>query len=437
MFGFSIVWVGQFLSLFGSAMTQFALIIWAWKLTGSATALALVAFFSFGPTVALSPIAGALVDRWSRKLVMMLSDLAAGLATIAILVLYATGRLQIWHLYAAGAFAGAFHAFQWPAYSAAISMMLPKSQYARASGMVSLAESGSHVMAPLAAGVLIGIIGIAGILIIDIVTFVAAIGALLIVHVPSPPRTEAGARGRGGLWQESLYGFRYILERPSLLGLQLVFLVGNLLSTVGMILLAPMVLARTGNNPAALGSVQSAGAMGGVVGALALSVWGGPKRRVHGVLVGHILAGLLGHTLMGLGRGLPAWIAAAFLGWMIIPIVNGSNQAIWMAKVAPDVQGRVFSVRRLIAQISAPLAMLAAGPLADRLFEPGMMAGGRLAPLFGPLVGTGQGSGMALMMVGAGVLVAAAALSAYAFPVVRDVEALMPDHDAGGAPEAS
>ncbi|MBI3360855.1 MAG: MFS transporter, partial [Chloroflexi bacterium] len=109
---FIIVWFGQVISLFGTAMTQFAMTIWAWKLTGSATALALVGFFNFGPTVLLSPIAGALVDRWNRKLVMMLSDLAAGLSTVAILLLYVSGHLQIWHLWIAGAFSGAFQAFQ-------------------------------------------------------------------------------------------------------------------------------------------------------------------------------------------------------------------------------------------------------------------------------------------------------------------------------------
>src|SRR3990172_8175444 len=181
MTAFTIVWFGQVISLLGSAMTQFALTIWAWQITGSATALALVGFFNFGPTVLLSPIAGALVDRWNRKLVMMLSDLAAGLSTVVILVLYATDNLQIWHLYIAGAFSGAFQAFQFPAYSASISLMMPKEQYARANGMISVADFGSGIFAPVLAALLLGAIGIGGVLAIDIVTFVAAIGALLFV----------------------------------------------------------------------------------------------------------------------------------------------------------------------------------------------------------------------------------------------------------------
>jgi MFS family permease len=427
MKAFTVVWFGQVISLLGSAMTQFALTIWAWKITGSATALALVGFFSFGPTVLISPIAGALVDRWNRKLVMMLSDLAAGLSTVAILLLYLGGHLQIWHLYVAGAFSGIFQAFQWPAYSAAISVMIPKTQYARAQGMMSVADSGSGILAPLMAGFLIAVIGIEGIMLIDVATFVFAIGALLIVFIPQPPTTEEGLKGRGSLLQEAGYGFRYILQRPSLLGMQLVFFAGNLMASLGYTLLAPMILARSGNSAAMLGSVQSAGAIGGVVGGVLLSMWGGPKRRVHGVLLGHAIAGL---GQMALGLGFPYWYVGIVLGSLVIPVINGSNQAIWQAKVAPDVQGRMFSVRRLIAQITAPVSMLIAGPLADRVFEPALMPGGKLAGAFGWLVGTGPGSGMSLIVLGSGLLVVLVGLLPYGIYVVRNVETMLPDHDA-------
>jgi MFS family permease len=427
---FTVVWFGQVVSLMGTAMTGFALTVWAWQTTGSATALALVGLFTFGPTVLFSPIAGALVDRWNRKLVLALSDLASGLSTIVIFILYASGQLQIWHLYVAGAFSGIFQAFQWPAYSAAITLMVPKAQYGRANGMVSLAESGSGILAPVMAGALIAVAGLPAVLIIDIVTFVFAVGAVLIVRIPQPPVTEAGLEGKGSLLQESAYGFRYIFKRRSLLGLQLVFFCGNLMSTFGFTVLAAMLLARTGSNTAVLGGVESAAALGGVAGGLLISAWGGPRRKVHGVLLGWCLNGLLGPLLLGLGQSLPMWLAGAFLGAMVAPLINSSNQAIWMAKVAPDVQGRVFSVRRLIAQITAPLAMLMAGPLADRVFEPAMQPGGSLAPVFGGLVGVGPGAGMGLMLVIAGLLSAAVGLAGYAFPAVRNAERLLPDHDA-------
>lgn len=431
MLGFTIVWLGQVASLLGSGMTWFALTIWAWEISGQATPLALVAFFSFGPTVLLSPVAGALVDRWNRKLVMMLSDLAAGLMTVVVLILYSSGQLQLWHLYVTGAFAGAFQAFQFPAYSAAVTTMLPKEQYARANGMLALAESASGVFAPLVAGILLGIIGMSGILVIDICSFLVAISALLAVNIPQPTPVNEDGEGKGSLWEESLYGFQYIWQRPSLLGLQLVFLAINLTSSIGIVVLAPMILERSGNNEVLLGSVRSIMGAGGLVGGLLLSLWGGPKRRIHGVLLGMALSSLLGDLVLGLGGGLVAWAIGAFFGAFFIPFINGSNQAIWQAKVAPNVQGRVFATRRLIAQLSWPLATLVAGPLADHIFEPAMMPNNGLSVLFGGLVGTGPGAGMSLMFVISGLLGMVLALAGYAVPAVRDVEDILPDYDEG------
>ena len=434
MLGFTIVWLGQVVSLLGSGMTWFVLTIWAWEITGQATALALVAFFSFGPSVLLSPVAGALVDRWNRKLVMMASDLAAGLMTVVVLFLYSAGNLEIWHLYVTGAFAGAFQAFQFPAYSAAITTMLPKEQYARANGMLSLAESASGVFAPLAGGILMSIIGVGGVMSIDVVTFIVAIGALMFVHVPQPETSESGRESQGNLWKESIYGFRYILERPSLLGLQLVFLAINLTGSFAFTIFAPMILAQTGNDEILLGSVRSVMGVGGVVGSLLLSVWGGPKRRVHGVLLGMALGSLLGDVTMGLATGAVMWGVGAFFTSFFIPFVNGSNQAIWQAKVPPDVQGRVFATRRLIAQVSGPVAILLAGPLADYVFEPAMMPGGGMVEFFGGLVGTGPGAGMSGMFLFAGLIGTMTSLLGYLFPAIRNAEDILPDH---GGPEAA
>ncbi len=433
MRAFVIVWLGQMVSLLGTSMTGFGVTIWAYKLTGSATALALVSFFFVTPMLVISPLAGALVDRSNRKTMMMLSDLASGLATIAILLLYASGRLQVWHLYITGAVEGAFQAFQWPAFSAAISTMLPKEQYGRADGMMSLANSSSGIFAPLLAGALLGVIGLGGILAIDILTFVIAVATLLFVHIPQPATTQAGLESKGSLLKEAAYGFHYILKRPSLLGLQFIFLAGNFIIGIAFTVLAPMILARTGNNEVVYGSVSSVGALGGLTGGLAMSAWGGPKRRVHGVLAGWGLSCLLGVVLMGFGRSLLVWALAGFFGAFFVPFINGSNQAIWQAKVAPDVQGRVFSARRLIAWFSEPLATLIAGPLADYVLEPAMLPGGRLAGTFSPLVGSGPGAGMALMFIFAGLLAMIFTLSGYAFPAIRQAETILPDHDSSPA----
>jgi MFS family permease len=436
MRAFVIIWIGQVVSLLGTSMTNFGLTIWAYEETGQATALALIVFFFGLPMVVLSPVAGAIVDRSNRRLMMMVSDLAAGLTTIVQLVLFATGNLEIWHLYVTALIAGTFQTFQWPAFSAAITMMLPKEQYGRANGMLELANSASGIFAPLLAGALLAIIGLTGLFIIDIFTFAFAIGALLFVQIPQPERSEAGRVGAGNLWTESGYGFRHILRRPSLLGLQLVFTVGNFFSMLGFVLLPALILARTGNNELVLGSVQSAGAVGGVVGGLAMSTWGGPKRKTHGVLGGWILTSLFGEVLMGLGQTLPVWLVASFCLAFFAPVINASNQTIWQAKVEPDVQGRVFSVRRLIAWLVMPLATLLAGPLADQVFEPAMQEGGWLADNFGWLVGTGSGAGMGLILVFAGFGATLAGLGGYAVRAVRDVEVILPDHDAGAQPSA-
>ncbi len=430
MRGFSVVVLGQAVSLIGTGMTRFALMYWAFERTGEATALALIGFFSFAPLVIVSPLAGALVDRWNRKLVMMLSDLAAGLATAALLTLFVLGRLEFWHIYVAGAFAGAFEAFQWPAFSAAITTMVPKEQYGRANGMFSLAQALSGILAPVLAGGLLEIVGIEGIMSLDVVTFGFAIFTLILVSVPEPAVSSEGRAGAGSLVQESIYGFRYIVSRRPLLALQLVFTGINLTGTLGFTLIAPMILARTGSDASTLATVMAVAGSGGVAGGLLMSTWGGPKRRINGVLGGMIVGGLIGQVMMGWGNSWLIWSVAACINSIAVTVLNASNQSIWQAKVEPDVQGRVFSVRRLIAQVSAPIGMLLAGPLADKLFEPAMMPGGRLEPALGGIFGTGPGSGMAVIFVLSGLLSALIGLAGFAVPAIRDVEEIIPDHDA-------
>ena len=430
MKGFTVVWVGQIISLIGTAMSNFALTLWAYEITGKATPLALVGFFFVTPMVVLGPFVGVLIDRSNRKMMMMLSDLAAAVTMLFVLILFLTDNLQIWHLYVSATVTGIFQGFQWPAYSAAISVMLPKEQYARADGMLELAGNASFVVAPLLAGALIAPLGVGGILSIDLVSAVFAIVTLLFVYIPQPEKSAAGEEGQGNFLQEAAYGFRYIFVRPSLLGLQLIFLGGNFFNLLAFAVFAPMVLGRTGNNELIFGSTQSIGAIGGVLGGLAMSTWGGFKRRIHGVLLGWICAGFFGQMVVGLGNSLLIWGIGIFIVSFCAPILNASNQAIWQAKVPPDVQGRVFSTRRLIAWFASPLSHLIAGPLADKVMEPAMSEGGQLATVFGWLVGTGTGAGIALMFVFSGILLGTTGVMGYMVPIVRRVEDLHPDHDA-------
>lgn len=450
MTAFVVIWIGQILSLLGTAVSQFGLTLWAFDASdGLATPLTRIGFAFTLAMIAFTPIVGVLVDRANRKLMMMLSDLAAAFTTLIVLILYVTGSLEIWHLYITAFISGTFQGFQWPAYSAAISTMLDKKDYTRANAMLEMTGPASNILAPMIAGALIGPLGavvarnfapafvarlsgqpgLLALLVIDLVSAAFAIGSLLFVHIPQPARSEAGAQAESNFLREAFYGFGYIFKRPSLLGLQMVFLVGNFFSAIGFAVFAPMILKRTDSNEMIFASIQTAFSVGGIVGGLAIGAWGGFKRRVHGVLIGWALSGL-GMVGLGLSHTFIGWLVASVITSLVIPLINSSNQAIWQAKVPPDVQGRVFATRRLIAWLVSPLAQYIAGPLADQVFEPSMQAGGVLAGAFGWLVGTGPGAGIGLQVALSGVFSVVVGLGAYLFPFIRHAEDILPDHDA-------
>jgi MFS family permease len=427
---FILIWLGQLVSLLGTAMTRFALLIWAYQQTGEATTLALLGFFSFIPYILVSPFAGVVVDKVNRRWIMILTDLGAGIMTLSMLSLYLTGHLEIWHLYLAQAITGAFEAFQLPAYAAATTLLVPKAFYSRANGLRSLADSASQVIAPFIAGFLLILIDIHGIMWIDVATFLMAVTSLLLVRIPSPPTEPVELHQNEALWQRLSFGFNYIFRRQGLLALLLIFVGLNFFATLTYFSILPaLILARTGNDELALAIVQSALGIGGVAGGLMVSFWGGPKRRIHAILAGAALSFLLGDFLFAIGHSLPVWVAAAFLAAIFIPFITSANSAIWQSKVAPQVQGRVFSVKGMLQQCSMPLGYLLAGPLADYVFEPAMAPGGAMAGMFGWLVGTGPGAGMALMFVVTSISGMAMGLSGYLFRAVRQVEDDLPDHD--------
>jgi DHA3 family macrolide efflux protein-like MFS transporter len=431
--GFLVVWIGQIISILASAMSGFGLSIFIFQETKSATAMGLMQVSYILPFLLLSPIAGVMVDRYNRKLMMMVSDFAAVTATIVILILQATGHLQFWHLYVTNILYGLGNTFQWPAYSAAISTMVPKEQYGRANGLMSLLEAGPGVIAPILAGAVLATSkthGLTIILAVDVITFFIAIGALLMVHVPQPEKTVEGQQQKGSIWKEAAYGFTYIFKRPSLLGLQMIFFFGNLFSGIWFTVLAPMILLRTNNDSVTFGAVNSAAAIGAVAGGIIISAWGGFKKRTHGVLAGWLVSGLF-YSLFGFGTSLAFWIPVAIVGSMIGPLINSSNQSIWMAKVAPDIQGRVFSARRLIAWFTQPIAPIIAGLMADRWLEPSMTSGtSSLSAIFNAMVGSGPGSGMALLLIVSGAAASLAGLAGYFIPAIRNAETILPDHDA-------
>jgi MFS transporter, DHA3 family, macrolide efflux protein len=421
---FNIVWTGQLVSLMGTAMTRFALLIWAYQQSGSATTLALLGFFSFITLVICSPFAGVFVDRFDRRKVMILTDLGAGLMTIGMLLLYATGNLQIWHLYVAEGLTGVFEAFQTAAYSSAISVLVPRSEYARAAGMRSLASSAGQVIAPFLGGLLLTVIDIHGVMLIDVVTFVIAMITLFIVRFPKPEISAAGIEARGSFWHELSFGFRYIAGHKGLLRLLIIFGGYNLVSGLTYFGTLPaMILARTGGDEVALGIVQGALGLGGVIGGILVSANLMPCKKVHAVLGFTALSFLLGDFLFGVGQSIPVWVIASLSAAVFIPFIVSANSAIWQSKVPPDVQGRVLSIKEMLQPASMPFGYLFGGLLADRVFEPLMAEGGQLANTFGWLVGTGPGAGMGLMFICTCTLGTLIALSGYLFREVREIEA--------------
>ncbi|MEH2222118.1 MFS transporter [Nostoc sp.] len=395
---FIIVWIGQFVSAMGSSMTSFALNIWVWESTDQVTTLTLVGFYTLLPSIVITPISGVIVDRWNRKLLMIVGDSVAVGVTIAIALLYLTNHLQVWHLYITGAITGVFNELQSLAYSASVGLMIPPKHYSRASSMEFLSGYGAKIMAPAFAGYLYYVIGLVGISLIDILTFTFAIISVLLIHIPQPPSREVHSQYPENIWHELGFGWRYIQTHKSLLALLMTGMLFWFFHDVGGAVYTPMILARSGNNTLLLGSLASAAGIGGVMGALIMSAWGGSKHRIKGVLWGMVGAGL-SKTIFGLGNTAFVWIGAQFCSSVNFPLNGSSENAIWLAKVTPEVQGRVFAVRSLLFQIFSAIAYLIAGPLADKVFEPAMKPNGQLAWLFGNIFGINKGAGMALLYV--------------------------------------
>jgi len=420
---FSILWCGQMVSTLGSYMTAFTLTIWVWELTGQATALALVSFFTQVPRLLISPLAGVIVDRYNRKLLMMVGDAVAAISSLGILLLFLSGDLQIWHLYLAGILEGTFGQIQELAATASITMVVPKQHYTRATGMISTLHYGSNIIAPALASVLYSIIGLSGILSIDLITFAVAVSTVLFVDIPQPPASHSQNQSESQKfrWKEIIFGFNYIFDRPSLLALLIAAALFQFAHDLGATLYSPMILARSGNNAQVLGSIAAAAGIGGVVGAIFVSTWGAPKHKIHGLLLGMIGAGL-SKIVFGLNRMPLIWIVAQFCSSLNFPLMGSCRDAIWLSKVNPIFQGRVFATRSTIMLITAAIAPLIAGFLADKVLEPAMMPGGNLANIFGSIFGTGHGAGIALLYVFTSICLLLVGLGGYAFKNLREVE---------------
>lgn len=427
---FLMTWLGQIVSLIGSGLTRFALGVWVYERTGSVSLFALILLFGILPGILVSPVAGTLVDRWDRRRVMLLSDSGSALSVLALFGLHLAGGLELWHIYAAVAVSSTMEAFQAPAYTAAIAQLIPKRHHTRASAMVNFAQAAGDILSPLLGGILVVTIGIAGVMLVDFATFLFALGMLAAVRFPAVPRAAAAVRT--SFADEVLYGWRWIAARRGLLGLLLVYASLNLFSGMAYASMTPMILDFT--TPAALGMILGTGGAGMLAGSLVMMAWGGPRRRVRGILAFGVLLGFC-VVLTGL-RPSVALVAAAVFGMnFTLPFIGGCDVAIWMAKTPPEVQGRVFATRRMVALSSIPIAYLAAGPLAERVFKPLLIPGGPLAESLGPVWGVGPGRGLGVLFAAVGIAVMLLASLSWLVPRIRHVEEDLAD--ATGGPTAA
>lgn len=418
---FLLIWVGQLVSGVGSRLTSFALGIWVYQSTGSTTQFALIFVAMAVPALLISPIAGALVDRWDRRRTMIVCDAASALTMFALAALYATDTLALWHVYAGVGISAVANAFLQPAYAASIPLLASQEQLTRVNGLVQTGFAVAQVGGPLLAGVLVSTISMQGVLIVDALTFVIGVIALLYARVPRPLRSEPAEES---LWREAATGFRYVHDRPGLYGLLLVFGATNFLFGIASIAITPLVLSFA--DAGLLGVQMAVGGCGLLLGGLAMSTWGGPRRRVHGVLGFSLAAGVL-LAVHGLAPSFALVLVAGFGFFLTLPVLNASNAALWQSKVPADLQGRCFAIQRVLSEAAMPLGYCLAGPLAERVFEPLMAPGGALAASVGAWIGVGPGRGLGLMFIVLGVLMTVVAASAYAVRAIRRVEDELPD----------
>jgi MFS family permease len=424
---FLVIWLGQVISIIGSGLTGFALGVWMFEETGQATPFAMTVLFATLPRLLLAPVAGSLADRWNRRWIMVLADTGSALVTLGAIALVMTDRIEVWHVYGIALLGAICSSLQEPAYLASIAVLVPHEHLGRANGMVQAAQAIDMLLSPMLAGALFGVVGMRGIFLIDIATYVIAVGSLLVVAIPQPQRTTS-VDDPEDKWQDLTYGWRYLWARPGLFGMLIYFaLVNFFLGTIGA-LSGPLVLSFA--EPVVLGTVQMASGVGMLLGSVVISAWGGPRRRITGV-VGAIAAASVGILVMGLrpsGVGVGAGMA---LFLFFIPIASGCSQAIFQTKVPLNAQGRVFAARSMISGSMMPIAYLLTGPLADRVFEPRLQPGAPWADgWIGRLMGVGAGRGIGFMFVIAGVFLMTASLLAWTHPRIRHLEAELPDVEA-------
>jgi MFS family permease len=378
----------------------------------------------------VGPLSGVLVDRWDRRWSMLLGDGCDALLRLPLLYLAVTGRLTLWHIYVIVALSSFFHSFQVPAFSASTALLVPKHYLARANGWVQAGVSGAQILSPLAAGFLLAAIGFSGVVATDLAAASLGVATLLIVRMPRPEAMNHPAVKRPSLWHSAAEGWRYIRERRGFLRLLVLTGAVNFCFGIVFVLLTPLVLSFA--NSRKLGLVLGCASFGVLVGSLTMGIWGGPTKRIRGVLL-FMLAQSLVLSIAVLRPWVGLLAAGAFAYMFFNPLILGCIRTLLQTKIAPEVQGRVFAFANMIATSSIPLAVAVAGPLADQFFEPWMAPGGRLAASAGLLLGVGKGRGIALLCLCSAGFMALLVLLACRYRPLRNLEQeisdALPDED--------
>ncbi|WP_051256735.1 MFS transporter [Cystobacter fuscus] len=423
---FFILWIGQLLSSIGSELTRFAIGVWVYQRTGAVNDFAFISLSLLLPRLLVLPFAGVLVDRWSRRKVMLLADTASALCTLALYgVLTTSGALNLWLinvLVMLGAASGGVHSV---AYKASYPLLVPKEQLGRVNGVVQGQYAAAQLIAPLLAGSLLGLAGLETIIAIDMGTFLVAVLTLMTLRIPQP---LVQRERKESIWRQLGAGWHELRSRPGLVGLLLVF--SFVFFNLGMaeVLLTPLVLSF--GSPAQLGVVMTAGGVGMLGGSVLMSVWGGPRALMAGMLGLFPVQG----AMFLLGGLTPSALVAAtgvFGFSFVFPIILGCNNSLWQRKTPLAFQGRVFALRDMVDSLLTPLGYLVAGPLADRVFEPLLMPGGALASSVGAVIGVGPGRGVGFLFILLGLNTFIAAAVGLLHPRVRRLEQELPDalHD--------
>ena len=362
---FFTIWTGQAFSLIGSRVVQFALVWWLTQLTGSATVLATATMVALIPEILLSPIAGAYVDRWNRRIVMIVADGLIALALLWLAYLFWVDATQIWHIYVVMAVRAVGGSFHWPAMQASTSLMVPERHLTRVAGLNQTLNGALNIVAPPLGALLMGVMPLHGVMLIDVGTAMLAITSLFFVHIPQPKRDDIGTE-KPSIWADMREGLLYIRGWKGLMTLIGVAMIVKIALTPAFALLPLLVSEHFNGDVAQLSLLEAVVGVGIVVGGLILSVWGGFRRKIYTTMSGMAILGL-SLLVLGLTPGQVFWMALAsiFVAGLTIPLIDGPIMAILQKAVAPEIQGRVFTMMGSLLWITSPLSLAVAGPVTD------------------------------------------------------------------------